>query len=70
MRGNKPVLHKSNDRALAGVCAGIAEFLGWQAVQIRAIFVACTVLWGGGVWVYLILWIAMPSADSGAHRAA
>ena len=70
MRGDKPVLRKSEDRALAGVCAGIAEFLGWQPVQIRAIFVACTVLWGFGLWAYLILWIAMPPAGSGPRAAA
>jgi phage shock protein C len=68
--GGKPVLRKSRDRAIAGVCAGIAEFLGWQPVQIRAIFIACTVIWGAGLWVYLILWIAMPPADPGPRARA
>jgi phage shock protein PspC (stress-responsive transcriptional regulator) len=52
------------------VCAGIAEFLGWQPVQIRAIFIACTVIWGAGLWVYLILWIAMPPANPGPRARA
>jgi phage shock protein PspC (stress-responsive transcriptional regulator) len=60
----KRVLKKSHNRVIAGVCAGIAEYLGWQPRQVRAIFVLVALLGGTGIIAYLILWLAMPPADS------
>ena len=56
-------LSRSNDRIIAGVCAGIAEFLGWKAASIRALFVLGVILSFGwfGV-IYLLLWWMMPPA--------
>lgn len=51
-------LHKSLDnRLIAGVCGGIAESLGIDAIWIRFLFV-----FGGGLllWVYLGLWLLLP----------
>jgi phage shock protein C len=54
-------LERSNNRLVGGVCAGIAEFLGWQAVSIRALFVLLSLpSFGGLVVVYLVLWWMMP----------
>ena len=54
-------LQRSNDRIVGGVCAGIAEFLGWQPASIRALFALLTLLSAGGlVIVYLVLWWMMP----------
>jgi len=36
-------LTKSTDRKIAGVCGGIAEWLGWSAASIRALFVIVSV---------------------------
>ncbi|WP_407894437.1 PspC domain-containing protein [Lacticaseibacillus sp. N501-2] len=50
-------LHKSLDnRLIAGVCGGIAESLGIDAIWIRLLFV-----FGGGLllWVYLGLWLLL-----------
>ena len=56
-------LSRSNDRIIAGVCAGIAEFLGWKPASIRALFVLGVVLsFGWFVVVYLLLWWMMPPA--------
>jgi phage shock protein PspC (stress-responsive transcriptional regulator) len=60
------ILKKSHDRKLAGVCGGLAEFLGWQPGQVRAIFALVALLGGAGLLAYLILAIAMPAADSGS----
>jgi phage shock protein C len=51
------------DRMLAGVCGGLATYLGVDAVWVRLFFVLITVVPNGiGILVYLILWIIMPEA--------
>lgn len=57
-------LIKSERGVLAGVCAGIAEFLGWPDRRVRALWVAGTLLTGllPGVATYTIMAIIMPSA--------
>lgn len=58
-------LRKSNDRIIAGVCGGLAEWLGWPANRTRLAYVVLSVLSAAfpGILVYLILWIAMPAAE-------
>jgi len=48
------------DRKLAGVCGGIAEFLGWDPSLVRMLWIVLTLLGGSGILIYLILWVAMP----------
>jgi len=56
-------LVKSKDRMLAGVCGGLAEFLGWDATLVRVLFVLISFFSAAfpGIIVYLALWIIMPS---------
>lgn len=54
-------LHRSiTDKKIAGVCAGIAEYLGWDPTLVRILWVILTLLGGSGVLIYLVLWIVMP----------
>lgn len=49
------------DKMIAGVCGGIAEYLGWDPTVIRIIFIITTFLgWGGPVLLYFILALVMP----------
>jgi phage shock protein C len=59
----KAKLHRSrSNRVLAGVCGGIADWLGWNASMVRLLFVLVSVLSVAfpGIIVYLILWMVMP----------
>jgi phage shock protein PspC (stress-responsive transcriptional regulator) len=51
--------NKSNEM-IAGVCSGIADYLDVDTTIIRLIFVLFAFLGGGGVWIYIVLWIIMP----------
>jgi phage shock protein C len=55
-------LRKSKDKVLAGVCAGIAEHIGWEASKVRLIYVILSLFSAGfpGLLLYIVLWIAMP----------
>lgn len=54
-------LTRSSNKMLAGVCAGLAEYFGWDATIVRIIYALLTIFTAFcGVIVYIILWIAMP----------
>jgi phage shock protein C len=54
-------LHRSlTDKKIAGVCGGLAEYLGWDATLVRLLWVVLTLLGGSGVLIYIVLWIVMP----------
>ncbi|HEX5176757.1 MAG TPA: PspC domain-containing protein [Chthoniobacteraceae bacterium] len=58
-------LHRSRQhRILAGVCGGIADWLGWSPTLVRILFVLVSVLSIAfpGIIVYVVLWILMPNA--------
>ena len=52
------------NRKLAGVCAGLAEYLDVDVVLVRAAFVVFTILGAivGGVIVYAAAWLLMPES--------
>lgn len=58
-------LARSNDRVIAGVCAGLAEYVGWPAQTMRIVYVLVSVFSAAfpGIVVYLILWLLMPEAN-------
>ena len=54
-----------DDRVLAGVCAGLARYLGLNVRLVRWGYVLLSVLSAGfpGTLVYLVLWFVMPNED-------
>jgi phage shock protein C len=62
----QPGLMRSRDqRILAGVCGGIAEWLGWSPTLVRVLFVIVSLASAAfpGILVYLALWILMPARE-------
>lgn len=55
-------LIRSNNQMIAGVCAGIAEYVGWDITLVRVIYAILSVFSAGfpGLLLYIILWIVMP----------
>lgn len=54
----------SNNRMIAGVCSGIAEYFGWDPTLVRIFYVLLTVFTAfSGTFIYLILWIIMPRSE-------
>ena len=50
-----------NNKWIAGICGGIAEYFGWNAELLRLVWVVLTVsTMFCGVIIYLILWLIMP----------
>ncbi len=62
-----PGLKRSwDDKVVAGVCAGFADWLGWNPTHMRILFVAVSVLSAAfpGLLVYGVLWLVMPERES------
>lgn len=58
-------LYRSEDnRMIAGVCGGLAEYLNIDPSIVRLIFVLIILYGGSGLLVYLILWIILPVKSS------
>jgi phage shock protein C len=53
------------NRMLAGVCGGLAEWLGWDTTLVRVLYVVVSVFSVAfpGILVYVVLWFVMPSAE-------
>lgn len=64
-------LHRSrNNRMIAGVMGGIAEYLGWSPMLTRILFVIISTASAAvpGILIYLILWFVMPNATAASYR--
>ncbi len=49
-----------DDRIAAGVCGGLAAYIGVDVVWVRLAFVLGSLFWGLGVIIYAVLWITLP----------
>jgi phage shock protein PspC (stress-responsive transcriptional regulator) len=56
----KSLQRSVDDRVVAGVCGGLADYMEVDPVWIRLGFTAGTLLWGIGLIVYALLWITLP----------
>lgn len=56
----------STDRMVAGVCGGIARWIGVDAFIVRIAFVVLGISGGFGILVYLVFWALVPD-DKGAR---
>ena len=61
---NKKLI-RSRNQFIAGVCAGLADYIGWDVTLVRAIYALLTISSFGfpGVLLYIILWIVMPQEE-------
>jgi phage shock protein C len=59
-------MRSRDDRVIAGVCGGLGEYLGVDAVLIRIAALILLFAGGAGFFLYVIGWIAMPEAPLAA----
>jgi phage shock protein PspC (stress-responsive transcriptional regulator) len=59
--GHKQLVRPREGRMIAGVCAGIGEYLGVDPNVVRVVFAALTIFTAGaGALVYLVAWAVLP----------
>jgi phage shock protein PspC (stress-responsive transcriptional regulator) len=55
-----PLRRSTTDTVLSGVCGGLAEHTGVEAMLWRIGFIALTLM-GPGIPLYLLLWLLVPA---------
>jgi phage shock protein PspC (stress-responsive transcriptional regulator) len=61
----KALVRSRTDRLIAGVCGGLAKWLGWDPTVVRIVYVLVSICSAAfpGIVVYLVLWIVMPEGE-------
>jgi len=58
---SKKLYRSRNNRMIAGVCAGLAEFFGIDVTVVRLVFAAGALLgFGSFILVYLVMFVVVP----------
>jgi phage shock protein PspC (stress-responsive transcriptional regulator) len=60
-----PLRRSRKDKIIAGVCGGLAEWLGWDPTLVRILYVVVSVCSAAfpGILVYVVLWLVMPASE-------
>lgn len=66
---HKRLYRSTNERMLAGVCGGIAEYLEVDPTLVRLAFVALMFLGGPGLIIYIVLMIVVPEAPREVRKS-
>jgi len=61
----KRLVRSINDRKIAGVCAGVADYFDLDPLLVRVLWALAVLCAGTGVLLYIILWIAVPEGYTG-----
>jgi phage shock protein PspC (stress-responsive transcriptional regulator) len=69
-RQSLPLRRLLDGRMLAGVAAGIADYLGVDATIVRIAMVVLTFVGGAGIPIYLAGWLLIPEEGSDQSLAS
>jgi phage shock protein C len=56
----RKLMRPRNDRKIAGVCAGVAEYFDLDVTLVRVVWLLVFLLGGTGLIAYVVGWIVMP----------
>jgi phage shock protein PspC (stress-responsive transcriptional regulator) len=64
----KRLYRNPDDSVISGVCGGLGAYFNTDPVLFRILFVIFTLFFAIGLFIYLVLWIAVPSANTEAKK--
>jgi len=59
---SKRLYRSRQNQMVAGVCAGIGDYLGIDPTLVRLAFLFLALWGGGGLLAYIIAWVVIPEA--------
>ena len=59
---DKKLERNTEDKIIAGVASGVADFFGLDRTLVRVIWALAVFLGGFGGLIYIILWLVLPEA--------
>ena len=60
MEPTRRLYRSRKNRKIAGVSAGLAEYLSVDPTVIRVLFIVLAVMGGAGGLIYLAMWLVVP----------
>ncbi len=60
----KKLYRSRENRSIAGVCGGLAEYTGADPSVLRLVTLLLILFGGISIWIYVILWIVVPEAPA------
>lgn len=60
----KKLYRSRKDAMIAGVCGGLAEYIGVDSAIVRLVFAVTVVMGGIGVLAYFLAWIIIPEGSN------
>ena len=60
MGSTRRLYRSRKNRKIAGVAAGLAEYLNVDPTAIRVLFIVFAVMGGAGALIYLAMWLVVP----------
>jgi phage shock protein C len=66
----KRLVRSINDRKIAGVCAGVADYFELDPILVRVLWALAVLCAGTGFLLYIILWILVPEGYTGVSTAS
>lgn len=67
MTKDKKLTRKTDDKMIAGVAAGIADYFGLDVTLVRVVLVVTAIMGGFGFVLYVVMWVLVP--EEGADGA-
>lgn len=67
-KGPKRLYRDPDNKVMGGVCGGLGAYFGIDPVIFRVVFALALILYGSGVLMYMVLWIAMPKARTTSEK--
>ena len=64
----KKLYRDQDDKRVAGVCSGLAWYFDVDTTLIRVLMLVALFCGSAGFWIYVILWIAVPEANTPARK--
>ncbi|MBQ7222038.1 MAG: PspC domain-containing protein [Bacteroidales bacterium] len=66
--GPRKFFRDKKNGAIGGVCAGMAAYFNLDILLVRLIFIILLLGASVGFWLYIILWIIVPKAETPTQR--
>jgi phage shock protein C len=63
IRTTQRLYRSATDKAIAGVCGGLAHYFNIDPALVRLAFVVFALAGGASVLLYIVLWIAVPVGE-------
>jgi len=68
VKRKKRLYRDTKENMIAGVASGLSYYFGIERVIFRIVFILLFAFGGSGLWIYIILWIAIPEARTRSQK--